>query len=292
MSKDVIKFTFNSEIVSRSEFAEVFEVLLVGATDGAVLGSQQVARVTIAKSDSLSGVVRFLNQSLVTLVNPDSTLKLSLVLERAGGLVGDATVRGAAVNFQKSFLRGHRLIQTGFTLRQVAWILLGPNSKEVLPPLNKDIREPVNGSFFFSDGEEGTRVIELQILPHGEVEVEEAFVVELSILSGALDVDPRAGSVTLKIEKFGDPNGIVQFTEDALRERVYNEATDGPFNISLSVTRREGVVGNITVRFHSDAFYSLVKLIPLRVRAVMENLETSWNFKTVISRPGKLMEKT
>ncbi|XP_056276017.1 adhesion G-protein coupled receptor V1 [Pseudoliparis swirei] len=205
-----------------SEFAEVFEVLLVGATEGAVLGSQQVARVTIAKSDSQSGVVRFLNQSLVTLVNPNSTLKLSLVLERAGGLVGDATV---------------------------AWILLGPNSKEVLPPLNKDIREPVNGSFFFSDGEEGTRVIELQILPHGEVEVEETFVVELSILSGELDVDPRAGSVTLKIEKFGDPNGVVQFTEDALRERVYNEATDRPFNISLYITRREGVVGNITVRW-------------------------------------------
>ncbi|XP_075960449.1 adhesion G-protein coupled receptor V1 [Anarhichas minor] len=207
-----------------SEYAEVFEVLLVGATDGAVLGSQQVARVTIAKSDSPSGVVRFLNESLITLVNPDSTLKLSIVLERAGGLVGNATV---------------------------AWIILGPNSREVLPPLNKDIREPVNGSFFFRDGDEGTRVIELRILPHGEVEVEETFVVELSILSGELDVDPQAGSITLKIERFGDPNGIVQFTEDALRERVYNESTEaeGPFNISLYITRREGAMGNITVRW-------------------------------------------
>ncbi|KAK9522608.1 hypothetical protein VZT92_019059 [Zoarces viviparus] len=207
-----------------SEYAEVFEVLLVGATDGAVLGSQQVARVTIGKSDSPSGVVRFLNESLITLVNPDSTLKLSIVLERAGGLVGNATV---------------------------AWVILGPNSREVLPPLNKDIREPVNGSFFFGDGDEGARVIELRILPHGEVEVEETFVVELSILSGELDVDPQAGSITLKIERFGDPNGIVQFTEDALRERVYNESTEaeGPFNISLYITRREGVMGNITVRW-------------------------------------------
>lgn len=55
-----------------------------------------------------------------------------------------------------------------------------------------------------------------------------------------------------QIEKFGDPNGIVQFTEDALQERVYNESTEaeGPFNISLYVTRREGVMGNITVRFN------------------------------------------
>ncbi|XP_044053980.1 adhesion G-protein coupled receptor V1 isoform X2 [Siniperca chuatsi] len=207
-----------------SEYAEIFEIVLVGATGGAVLGSQHVARVTIAKSDSPSGVVRFLNESLITVVNPNSTLKLNLVLERAGGLVGNATV---------------------------TWIIRGPNSREVLPPFNTDIREPVNGSFFFKDGEEGTRTIELRILPHGEVEVEETFVIELSIPSGEVDVDRQAGSITLKIEKFGDPNGIVQFTEDALRERVYNESTEaeGPFNISLLITRREGVMGNITVHW-------------------------------------------
>ncbi|KAM9360944.1 adhesion G-protein coupled receptor V1 [Symphorus nematophorus] len=211
-----------------SEYAEIFEVLLVGATGGAVLGSQRVAMITIAKSDSPSGVVRFLNESLITLGNPNSTLKLSLVLERAGGLVGDATV---------------------------AWIIHGPNSREVLPPFNTDIREPVNGSFFFRDGEEGVHSIELRILPHGEVEVEETFVIELSVLSGELEVDPLAGSITLKIEKFGDPNGIVQFTPDALQERVYNESTEaeGPFNISLTITRREGIMGNITVHWQIES---------------------------------------
>lgn len=81
-----------AEIVSSSESAEVFEVWLVGATGGAVLGSQHVARITIAKSDSPGGVVRFLNESLIMVTNPNSTLKLSLVLERAGGGVGNATV--------------------------------------------------------------------------------------------------------------------------------------------------------------------------------------------------------
>ncbi len=28
-----------------------------------------------------------------------------------------------------------------------------------------------------------------------------------------------------------------------------------------------------------------------RVRTVMKNLEKSWNFKTTISRPGKVLEK-
>lgn len=57
----------------------------------------------------------------------------------------------------------------------------------------------MNGSFFFGDGEESSPSIELRILPHGEVEVEETFVIELSILHGELDVDPQAGSITLKV---------------------------------------------------------------------------------------------
>ncbi|XP_056157733.1 adhesion G-protein coupled receptor V1 isoform X2 [Lampris incognitus] len=207
-----------------SEYAEIFEVQLLRATGGAVLGLHQVAWITIAKSDSRNGLVRFLNESLITVVNPDSTLKLILVLERVGGLVGNGTI---------------------------AWNILGPNSREILPPLNVDIKEPVSGSFHFRDGEEGIRTIELRIFPHGEVEVEETFIVELSILSGDIDIDPQAGSITLKIEKFGDPNGIVQFTEDTLKERTYNEPTEaeGPLSISLLVTRREGTMGNITVHW-------------------------------------------
>lgn len=57
----------------------------------------------------------------------------------------------------------------------------------------------MSGSFDFRDGEEGTHTIELRILPHGEVEVEETFVVELSILAGDMELDPLAGSVTLKV---------------------------------------------------------------------------------------------
>lgn len=178
---------------------------MVGATGGAVVGSQNVATVTITKNDSPNGVVRFLNESLVTLVNPNSTLKLNLVLERAGGLVGNAMVSVKKITSLQ--LSQHWLFamycqisafKTCFN-PQVAWIILGPNSRTVLLPFNTDIREPVNGSFFFRDGEEGTRSIELIILPHGEVEVEETFVVELNILSGDMDIDPQAGSVTLKV---------------------------------------------------------------------------------------------
>ncbi|RXN21226.1 G- coupled receptor 98-like protein [Labeo rohita] len=207
---------------TESEFNEIFELQLTGATGGAILGAQLIARITIAKSDSPNGVVRFINQSAITIPNPNSTLRLTLFVQRADGLLGDATVM---------------------------WQILGPNSNEVLPSVNTDIGEPVNGTFSFRDGEGGVRSIELKILPHGEVEVTEKFIVMLSILSGEMGVDPRAGSVTLTIEKFGDPNGIVQFTEQDLKERIYSEPSDseGPLKISLLITRREGVMGNITV---------------------------------------------
>ena len=83
---------------------------------------------------------------------------------------------------------------------QVAWHILGPNSREPLPPLNEDFLEPVNGSFYLGDGEEGeVHTIQLSLLPHGEVEVEEVFTVQLSVLSGDVDVDPEAGSVQLQV---------------------------------------------------------------------------------------------
>lgn len=75
-----------------SEFAEPIEILLVGATGGAVLGRHLVSRITIAKSDSPFGVLRFLNQSKISFPNPNSTMILSLLLERTGGLVGEIQV--------------------------------------------------------------------------------------------------------------------------------------------------------------------------------------------------------
>lgn len=105
----------------------------------------------------------------------------------------------------------------------------GPNSREVLPPFNTDIREPVNGTFFFRDGENNTRTIELRILPHGEVEVEETFVVELSILSGEVDVDPRAGSITLKVLNFVTPARLISPSVRLFKKDYYNLITKGLF---------------------------------------------------------------
>ncbi|NXB81784.1 GPR98 protein, partial [Donacobius atricapilla] len=204
-----------------SEFAEQFEIQLTGATGGAVLGLHLVSQVTIAKSDSPQGMVRFLNQSRIVLPNPDSTTTVSLMLERTG-----------------------RLVEA-----QINWDILGPNSEEILSPLNSDIGDPVNGSFYFEEGEGGLRTINLDIYPHDEVEVQETFIIRLSLVKGETEIDSKANSITLIIEKFGDPNGIVQFSPESLIESNYAEPTgdEGPQNITLFVKRIQGILGNITV---------------------------------------------
>nr|XP_047904941.1 adhesion G-protein coupled receptor V1 isoform X8 [Anser cygnoides] len=205
-----------------SEFAEQFEIQLTGATGGAVLGLHLVSQITIAKSDSPQGIVRFLNQSRITLPNPDIPMVVSLVLERTGRLLGDT---------------------------QINWDILGPNSEEVLSPVNNDIGDPVNGSFYFGEGEGGQRSINLQIYPHEEVEVQEIFVIRLSLGKGETEIDPKANNVTLIIQKFGDPNGIVQFAPESLSEKNYTEpsAVEGPQSIPLFLRRIQGTLGNITV---------------------------------------------
>ncbi|XP_071587409.1 adhesion G-protein coupled receptor V1 isoform X2 [Heliangelus exortis] len=205
-----------------SEFEEQFEIQLTGATGGAVLGLHLVSQVTIAKSDSPQGVVRFLNQSRIILPNPDTPMAVSLVLERTGRLLGET---------------------------QINWDILGPNSEEVLSPLNSDIGDPVSGSFYFGEGEGGLRTINLEIYPHEEVEVQEVFIIRLSLVKGETEIDPKAGSIALIIQKFGDPNGIVQFAPESLTENNYTEPSEveGPQSISLFVRRIQGTLGNITV---------------------------------------------
>ncbi|XP_068103893.1 adhesion G-protein coupled receptor V1 [Hyperolius riggenbachi] len=205
-----------------SEFEEQFEIRLVAASGGAVLGKHLVTLITVAKSDSPSGVVKFLNQSQITLTNPNATITIALAVERTGGHTGEA---------------------------QVLWHIMELNSKTVLSTGNDDFGEPLNGSFHYGDGEGGVRVIRLNILPHGEIEVQEKFIVVLRIGSGSTEVDPKAGNVTITIQKFGDPNGIVLFAAESQLRRNYTEpqAGAGPLNITLPIRRVQGTLGDLMV---------------------------------------------
>ncbi|XP_036063369.1 adhesion G-protein coupled receptor V1 [Onychomys torridus] len=213
------------------EFEEQFEILLSGVTGGAVLGHHLVSKITITERDSPSGVVRFLNQSKLSIPNPSSTMVLHLVLERTGGLLGEI---------------------------QVSWEILGPTSQEALPPQNGDIEDPVSGVVYFGEGEGGVRTIILTICPHEETEVEETFIVQLKPSKDA-KLDPRAKAVAITVQKFGDPNGVVQFAPESLSKKTYSEPplSDGPTLISFHVTRARGRSGEITVHWELSSEFDI-----------------------------------
>ncbi|EHB10698.1 G-protein coupled receptor 98 [Heterocephalus glaber] len=198
------------------------EVLLTRAAGGALLGRHLVSRVTVAPGGAPFGVVRFLNQSSISLLSPDSTTLLPLALERTGGLLGEV---------------------------QVAWDIVGPNSEEALSPLNGRIADPVRGSFYFAEGEGGVRTLLLTICPHGEPEVEETFTVNLKLVKGEAKLDSRAKAVTLIIRKRGGPSGVVSFASESTSVKTYVEplAAEGPLLITFFVKRVKGTFGEITV---------------------------------------------
>ncbi|KAF3821827.1 hypothetical protein GH733_009869, partial [Mirounga leonina] len=206
---------------SESEFAEPIEILLVGATGGAVLGRHLVSRITIAKSDSPFGVVRFLNRSKISVPNPNSTMILSLLLERTGGFLGEI--------------------------------------QEALPPQNRDIADPVSGSFCFGEGEGGVRTITLTVYPHEDIEVEEIFIIKLELVKGEAKLDSRAKDIILTIQKFGDPNGVVQFAPESLSEKTYSEplALEGPLIITFFVKRVKGIFGEIMVYWEISSEFDI-----------------------------------
>ncbi|XP_058430567.1 adhesion G-protein coupled receptor V1 isoform X1 [Marmota monax] len=217
---------------SESEFEEPFEILLTGATGGAILGRHLVSRVTIAKSESPFSTIRFLNQSKISVPNPNSTMILSLVFERTGRLLGEI---------------------------QVNWEIVGPNSQETLPPQNRDIADPVSGSFFFGDGEDGVRTIILAVYPHEEIEVEKTFVIKLKLVKGEANLDSRAKDITLTIQKFGDPNGVVHFAPESLSKKTYVEppGLEGPLVITFFVRRVKGTFGEITIYWELSSEFDI-----------------------------------
>uniref|UniRef100_A0A096MK89 Adhesion G-protein coupled receptor V1 n=1 Tax=Rattus norvegicus TaxID=10116 RepID=A0A096MK89_RAT len=214
-----------------SESEKQLEILLIGATGGAILGRHLVSKITIAKSDSPFGIIRFLNQSKISVPNPNSTMALHLVLERTGGLLGEI---------------------------QVSWEIVGPSSEELLLPQHGDFADPVSGTVSFGDGEGGVRTITLTVCPHEETEAEETFVVQLKPLKEA-KLDPRAKAVTLTIQKFGDPNGVIHFAPESLSKKMFSEPppSEGPMLISFLVTRSKGTSGEITVHWELSSEFDL-----------------------------------
>ncbi|KAH9498632.1 Adhesion G-protein coupled receptor V1 [Bulinus truncatus] len=214
---------------------EDFKIMLYNVTGGAILGTQNIATVIILKSDFPNGRFAFTNATLISLKNPPTSARQVLVIERTGGTLGQ---------------------------QQVFWRILGPNNPAMLLDDTSDIsclvnnQEVTRSSLTWQDGELGVKQLTLVIKGYTTWEVEKSFVIELYKVTGIPagvedgEVDDVQGKVVIKIEKFGDPSGIVRFTDAALAAREVLEP-DGstPQTLLFPVTRRSdtGVLGNIQI---------------------------------------------
>lgn len=57
----------------------------------------------------------------------------------------------------------------------------------------------MNGSFYFGEEEGGLRTINLKIYPHEDVEVQETFIIRLSLVKGETEIDRKAANITLLV---------------------------------------------------------------------------------------------
>ena len=75
---------------------------------GAQLGSPNAVTVTIETSDDPNGLFGFVNDSQISIVNPNVSTDMSFMIEREGGAQGDV-----AVSLNTSILRiiDHLVIQ-------------------------------------------------------------------------------------------------------------------------------------------------------------------------------------
>ncbi|KAI8777860.1 G-protein coupled receptor 98, partial [Biomphalaria glabrata] len=236
LSDGTTSATINITIIDDTlmEADEDFKVLLFDPTGGALLGSINITTVIILKSDYPNGRFAFAGPASINLQNSPSTVKQILNIERTAGSLGQ---------------------------QQVFWRLMGPNNPNMVLDDTRDISILINGqevtssSLIWQDGELGVKQLTFDIKGYTTWEVEKLFVVEIYKVSGSPagvgdgEVDDQKGNVVIKIDKYGDPSGIIRFTDAAITPREILEP-DGsvPEPLVFPVTRGSvGTIGNIQV---------------------------------------------
>uniref|UniRef100_A0A8C0PTH9 Adhesion G protein-coupled receptor V1 n=1 Tax=Canis lupus familiaris TaxID=9615 RepID=A0A8C0PTH9_CANLF len=246
---------------SESEFPEPIEILLVGATGGAVLGRHLVSRITIAKSDSPFGVVRFLNQSKISVPNPNSTMILSLLLERTGGLLGEIQIQkfgdpNGVVQFAPESLSEKiyseplalegPLIITFFVKRvkgifgeiTVYWEISSEFN------ITGDFLS-TKGFFTIADGE-SEMSFDVHLLPDDTPEIEEDYVIRLVSVEGGAELDPEQCITRFSVSANDDPHGVFALYSDY--QSIFIGQNLSRF-IQINITRLAGTFGDVAVGF-------------------------------------------
>ncbi|KAK7486836.1 hypothetical protein BaRGS_00021983 [Batillaria attramentaria] len=233
-SEAVINVTLQDD--SDPEFAEQFSITLSNPRGGVLLGSFRTAVVTIVKSDYPNGKFSFLGETERRVPNPSATEILVFYVQRTERLLGQ---------------------------QEVFWRIMGPNNPNLQLEDTSDISytsggaETTSGRLPWGDGEAGTKQFMLNVKPYTSWEIQKVFVIEMYDIQGSPasvgngEISPTNGKIVLTIEKFGDPNGIIEFTGVASTDREAEEpAGDQPSQLGFPVVRQTGTGTTGVVQIH------------------------------------------
>ncbi|XP_076465116.1 adhesion G-protein coupled receptor V1-like isoform X2 [Babylonia areolata] len=217
------------------EFEEKFNVTLSNPTGGVLLGNIRTAVVTILKSDFPNGKFGFAGATERSIPNPSTAQSLTFEVERTEGLLGQQTVH---------------------------WRIMGPNNPTLELLSTADVshtangRESTSGQFTWQDGEAGGKQFTLTVKRRTSPEIAKTFVIEIYRIQasptsvGDGEISPTAGKVVLTVQKYGDPNGIIEFTDVALVLRELQEPGSEPQELRFPVKRQTGTGSEGALQIH------------------------------------------
>ncbi|KAL2079827.1 hypothetical protein ACEWY4_025571 [Coilia grayii] len=247
-----------------SESSEVFEIQLSGATGGAILGDNVIAQVTIAKSDSLSGKIRFLNDSEVVMTNPDVTQWITLFLERVGGFIGNTTIKkfghpNGIVQFSEADLQGRVYREPSDSEGPLNISLAIIRREGVIGDImvfweivsNFDVStdfSALSGTVLLSMGENVAELL-LTLLPDAVPELEEVYAIHLTAVKGGAELDNNRSIIYITVHANDEPYGVFEVLSEYQQILVLKREERHERHIVLNVTRHAGTFGNVSVQF-------------------------------------------
>ncbi|ERE81814.1 G-protein coupled receptor, partial [Cricetulus griseus] len=258
---------------NESELEEQLEILLTGATGGAILGRHLVSKITIIKSDSPFGVIRFLNQSKISIPNPNSTMVLYLVLQRTGGLLGEIQNGDIEdpVSGTVSFREGeggqktiivtvcpHEETEAEETfivqLKPLKDAKLDRRAKAVAITVHWELSSEfditgdflsTSGFFPIADGESEAS-FDVHLLPDDTPEIQEEYAVRLVSVEGGAELDLERCTTWFSVSANDDPHGVFALYSDHQSILIGQNLIR---SLQINITRLAGMFGDVAVRF-------------------------------------------
>ncbi|XP_060091685.1 adhesion G-protein coupled receptor V1 isoform X3 [Heteronotia binoei] len=280
------------------EYDEQFEIQLIGASGGAVLGLHLVSQIIIAKSDSPHGTIRFLNQSQIIIPNPNVSLTLSLILERTGGLIGDTQIQkfgdpNGIVQFTPESLSPKYYKEPSESegpLNIVLFVMrIQGTTGNITVHWELSSDSDTTDDFLITSGsviildQQRTSEIVIPLLPDDVPEIDENYMIQLTSVEGGADVDWEKSTSKFTVFANDEPHGVFALYSEKQSILVEEDLSR---HIQINVTRCAGTFADVIVEYQISSYSQEQLITPANaVGHLLVKEGSSYGVKTVPIHP-------